>query len=91
MMVKLYVNWENAIILNEKQAEETMKNEYYPSVASRDNFNEWLCENYDYAELFDMNNEDEKKTIRANFMEEMKETAWNDFIADGYEEVSVEI
>lgn len=90
MMVKLYVDWDNGTILNEKQAEETAKNEYYANATSHDSFNEWLSENYSHAELFDMD-EDEKKTVRADFMEEMKETAWNDFIADGYEEVSVEI
>lgn len=90
MMVKLYVDWYNGTILNEKQAEETAKNEYYANAISHDSFNEWLSENYNHAELFDMD-EDEKKTVRAEFMEEMKETAWNDFIADGYEEVSVEI
>lgn len=90
MMVKLYVNWENSTILSEKQAQETAKNEYYNSATSYNNLNEWLSENYSHAELFNLN-ENEKKTIRAEFMEEMKETAWNDFIADGYEEVSVEI
>lgn len=90
MMVKLYINWDNNIILNEKQAEETAKNEYYANATSYDSFNEWLSENYSHAELFDMD-EDEKKTVRAKFMEEMKETAYNNFIADGYEEVSVEI
>ncbi len=90
MMVKLYVDWDNGTILNEKQAQETAENEYYSSATSYDSFNKWLSENYGHAELFDMD-EDEKKTIRAEFMEEMKETAWNDFIADGYEEVSVEI
>lgn len=90
MMVKLYVDWDNGTILNEKQAEETAKNEYYASATSYDSFNEWLFENYSHAELFDMD-EDEKKDIREEFMERMKEVAWSDFIADGYEEVSVEI
>lgn len=90
MMVKLYVNWYSKIILNEKQAEETVKNEYFSSATSCDNFNEYLSENYSCVELFDMG-ENEKKTICAEFMEKMKETAWNNFIADGYEEVSVKI
>lgn len=90
MMVKLYVNWDSGIILNERQVEETVENEYYANATSYDSFSEWLSENYSPASLFDMN-KDEKETIRADFMKEMKETAWNDFIADGYEEVSVEI
>ena len=90
MMVKLYVNWENGIILNEKQVQETVNNEYYNSATSYDSFDQWLSENYSYARVFDMT-EDEKKVIRAKFMEEMKETAWQNFIADGYEKVSVEI
>lgn len=90
MMVKLYVNWENGIILNEKQAQETINDEYYNSATSYDSFDQWLSENYSHARVFDMT-EDEKKVIRAKFMEEMKETAWQTFIADGYEKVSVEI
>ena len=90
MMVKLYVNWENGIILNEKQVQETVNDEYYNSATSYDSFDQWLSENYSYARVFDMA-EDEKKVIRAKFMEEMKETAWQNFIADGYEKVSVEI
>ena len=90
MMVKLYVNWENGIILNEKQVQETVNDEYYSSAISYDSFDQWLSENYSHARVFDMD-EDEKKVIRAKFMEEMKETAWQNFIADGYEEVSVEI
>ena len=90
MMVKLYVNWENGIILNEKQVQETVNDEYYNSATSYDSFDQWLSENYSHARVFDMS-ENEKKVIRAKFMEEMKETAWQNFIADGYEKVSVEI
>lgn len=35
--------------------------------------------------------EDEKRNIRVQFMAEMEEVAWKDFIKDGYEEVYVEI
>lgn len=70
--------------------QETINDEYYNSATSYDSFDQWLSENYSHARVFDMD-EDEKKAIRAKFMEEMKETAWQNFIADGYEEVSVEI
>lgn len=90
MMVKLYVDWDNGTILNEKQAEKTVWDEYYPNATNQDNFNEWLSENYSHVDLFNMS-EDEKKVIHSEFREEMEETAWQDFISDGYEEVSVEI
>lgn len=90
MLVKLYVNWDNGTILNEKQMQETIENEYYPNATSDDNFNDWLSENYTHVGLFYMS-EDEKEGIRADFMKEMEDAAWDDFEADGYEEVSVEI
>lgn len=90
MMVKLYVNWENGTILNEKQVQETVNDEYYNDATSYYSFDQWLSENYSYARVFDMT-ENEKNVIRAKFMEEMKKTAWQNFITDGYEEVSVEI
>lgn len=90
MMVKLYVDWSGGVILSEKQAQETVKNEYYNHAINDYNFNEWLSENYDYIDLFNMG-EDEKEKIRATFMEEMKETAWEYFTNDGYEKVFVEI
>lgn len=90
MIVTLYVNWGDGVILNEKQAEEFVKNEYYADATNNESFNEWLSENYSPAELFDAD-ENEKKTIRAEFAEAMETTMWDDFMADGYEEVSVEI
>ena len=90
MLVNLYVNWDEGIILNEKQAQETIENEYYSNTTSDDNFNDWLSENYTHLDLFYMS-EDEKEAIRTDFMEEMKETTWQNFIDDGYEEVSIEI
>ena len=90
MLANLYVNWEKGIILNEKQAQETIENEYYPNTVSDDNFSDWLFENYSHLCLFYMS-EDEKKGVRADFMKEMEDVAWDDFDADGYEEVSVEI
>lgn len=90
MLANLYVNQEKGIILNEKQAQETIENEYYNNATNYDNFSEWLSENYSSVSLFYMS-EDEKKDIRADFMKEMEDVAWDDFAADGYEEVSVEI
>ena len=92
MTVKLYVNWNKKTILSEKQArEEVTKDEDYTiSVASRDVFNEWLDDRYDYVDLFDMD-EDKKKAIRAEFMEEIEMAAWLNFFDNGYEEISVEI
>lgn len=90
MLVKLYVNWDNGTIFNEEQMQETIENEYYPNATSDDNFNDWLSENYTHVGLFYMS-EDEKEAIRADFMEEMRELAWQNFIDNGYEEVSMEI
>lgn len=90
MMVKLYADWDNGTIINEKRAKENVWDEYYPNATSQDNFNEWLSENYSHVDLFNMS-EDEKKIIQSEFREEMEDTAWQDFLADGYEEVSVEI
>jgi hypothetical protein len=90
MLVNLYVNWKKGIILNEKQAQETIENEYYNNATNHSNFSEWLSENYSLISLFYMG-EDEKEGVRADFMEEMKGVAWDVFAADGYEEVSVEI
>lgn len=90
MLVNLYVNWEKSTILNEKQAQETIENEYYNNATNDDNFSEWLSENYSPVSLFYMN-EDEKKGVRANFMKDAEGIAWDDFAASGYEEVSVEI
>ena len=52
-------------------------------------FNDWLFEKYDHVDLFNMK-EDEKERLRTEFLEEMKETAWQDFL-DRYELASVEI
>lgn len=90
MIVKPYVNWNKGAILNEKQAQETIENEYYSNATNPDNFNKWLSENYSPISLFYMS-ENEKEGIRADFMKEMEDAAWDDFEADGYEEVSVEI
>lgn len=90
MLVNLYVNWKKGTILNEKQAQETIENEYYNSATNYDNFSEWLSENYAHIDLFNMS-ENEKKSVRADFMKEAEGIAWDDFAADGYEEVSVEI
>ena len=40
MLANLYVNWEKGIILNEKQAQETIENEYYNNATNYDNFSE---------------------------------------------------
>lgn len=78
-------------ILNEKQAQETIENEYCNNAINNDRyFEDWLSENYSSVSLFYMG-EDEKKGVRADFMKEMEDIAWDDFAADGYEEVSVEI
>lgn len=91
MMVKLYVDWSGGVILNEKQAYETASNgEHYRAATSDDSFDDWLSVNYSYVDLFNMK-EDEKERLRTEFLREMKETAWQDFLSDGYEEVSVEI
>lgn len=90
MMVKLYANWDNHTILTEKQVEKIVANEYYANATSRDSFNEWLSENYNHGDLFDMD-EGKKRTVRDEFKEEMKEVALDDFIADEYEEIFVEI
>lgn len=90
MLVNLYVNWEKGTILNERQAQETIENEYYNNATSHDNFSEWLSENYSPVSLFYMS-EDEKKSLRADFIKEAEGIAWDDFAADGYEEVSIEI
>ena len=89
MTIKLYVNWDNKTILSEKQArEEVTKDEDYTiTVTSRDIFNEWLCHNYDSVDLFDMD-EDKKKAVHAEFMEETEMEAWLNFFHDGYEEIS---
>ena len=85
MTVKLYVDFSDCVILSEKQAQEIVSNEYY----SDNNFNDWLFEKYDHVDLFNMK-EDEKERLRTEFLEEMKETAWQDFL-DRYELASVEI
>lgn len=90
MLVNLYVNWEKGTILNEKQAQETIENEYYNDATSDDNFSEWLSENYSPVSLFYMD-ENDKEGVRTDFMKEAEEIAWDDFAASGYEEVSVEI
>ena len=90
MMVKLYVNWYNNTIFNEKQAKEIVRDEYFPSATSLDSFDEYLSENYSCVELFDMG-EDEKKAVHTEFMKAIEKATWENFIADGYEEVSVEI
>lgn len=89
MTVKLYVDWSDLVILSEKQAQETVTNEYCSAATSDNNFNDWLFEKYAHVDLFNMK-EDEKERLRTKFLEEMKETAWQDFL-DRYEVASVEI
>ena len=89
MTVKLYVDFSDCVILSEKQAQEIVSNEYYSTATSDNNFNDWLFEKYDHVDLFNMK-EDEKERLRTEFLEEMKETAWQDFL-DRYELASVEI
>ena len=90
MMVKLYVDWSNNLIFSEKEAQELAKNVFSKQVTNDEIFDQWLSNHYCYLDLFNMK-EDEKRNIRVQFMAEMEEVAWQDFIKDGYEEVSVEI
>ena len=89
MMIKLYVDFNDFVILSEKQAQEIVNNEYYSAAISDNNFEDWLFEKYNHVDLFNME-EDEKERLRTKFLEEMKETAWQDFL-DRYELASVEI
>lgn len=90
MLVNLYVNWGSGTILNEEQARETVEDKYYLNTISDDSFNDWLSKNYTHLGLFNIS-ENEKEVIHADFMEEMEGIAWEEFAADGYEEVSMEI
>lgn len=89
MMVKLYVDWRNNLIFSEKEAKELVRNVFSQQVTEDEIFDKWLSNHYCYLDLFNMK-EDEKRNIRVQFMAEMEETVWQDFI-DGYEEVPVEI
>lgn len=90
MMVKLYVDWSNNLIFSEKEAQELARNVFSKQVTNDEIFDQWLSNHYCYLDLFNMK-EDEKRNIRVQFMAEMEEVAWQDFIKDGYEEVFVEI
>ena len=89
MMVKLYVDWSNNLIFSEKEAQELVRNVFSQQVKEDEIFDQWLSNHYCYLDLFNMK-EYEKKNIRVQFMTEMEETVWQDFL-DGYEEVPVEI
>lgn len=90
MLATIYVDWNNGTILNAEKAEEVMQTEYYPAVTDYDHFMEWLSENYTMQDIYEMD-KDEKEEVRAEFLEEMQGKAWDDFLADGYEKVMIEI
>lgn len=80
MKVKLYVNWSDGEILNEKQMESKLKGKALEIAKDEDEFDEWLGERYAISDIFNMG-EKEKAQVRQKWEEECLEYAQDDLIS----------
>ena len=95
MKIKVYVDWKHEEILSEKDYKEfkdrkinEMADEYF-----EDNYelNEFLCDDYNHAELFRMTDE-EKEKVKADWIARCKEYAEETFENEyEYEENVLEV
>ena len=87
MKVKVYVNWDNAEILNKEDYDRMFKKEVAKLMEDRDEFFCWLDDNYDIAEIWEATEADRLK-IRNCWEECCKESVR---INSDYDEVEIEI
>ena len=96
MKIKVYVDWKNKEILNEKEYNEFHDREVN-AIADRYfedkyEFNEFLSDNdYDYADIFNMTDE-EKEEVKAKWKAQCKDNAEEIFGDEyDYDEIELEV
>lgn len=91
MTVKIYIDWGNYDILNEKEAKICCENDYLADKVdlNGDFFCNWLDDNYTSSELFGMT-EAEKEKLLAKFRQHAQDCAWDEFV-DDHEEREIEV
>lgn len=74
MKIKVYVNWDNCTILNEKEFEEIVQRDVNSRENDNDALNEFLEDNYLFSDLFYMVEEEKERVkeewIRTELFEE---------------------
>ena len=88
MTIKMYVNWDNEDILTKSEYEAKIKAEALEMSEEDEAFEDFAEERYHYKELFDLN-EDEKETVKAEFLEWCEGRVEANYYHD-YEEIEKE-
>lgn len=89
--VKLYVNWKDNEILNEKEFDEKIEEETNCRIEDDEIFSKFLAnEFFDFADVFALKDE-EKGEIFEKFKIETKEEVISDLLNGDWEEVEVGI
>ena len=65
MKVKVYVNWRSREVINEKEFEKLVEETFEDYKGDQDYFSEWLADNYEVVQVWEMNEEERIKTIKA--------------------------
>ena len=89
MKVKIYVNWERAEIINEKEFKEKIAEAINTYKTDTFYFNDWLTDNYASSEIWEMSEKE-----RAKLLEEYAEVCqeWAEEEIDGdWEEKEIEV
>lgn len=90
MKIKIYVNWQDEEILQEKDYQKRIEQKTEDYSENKDYFDEFLTdETYSLEQVFNFT-EDERKEIRKRFLEQCKDWA-KDRIENDFEMITLEI
>ena len=91
MKIKVYVNWDNCTILNEKEFEEIVQRDVNHRENDNDALNEFLEDNYLLSDLFYML-EEEKERVKEEWKKDCEEWIRTELFEEGpWEEREIEI
>lgn len=89
MMVKVYVNWYEREVINEKDFKKKVEEATKVYKEDEDFFGEWLSENYSAWDIWVLN-EEQRKEVRNDFLNECERLGVN-YAREDWEENEIEI
>ena len=89
MKVKVYVNWYNREVINEKEFEKKVEETTQDYKEDKCFFDEWLNDHYSANEVWNLN-EEERKEVQKDFLIRCEELGVRD-VREDWEEEEIEV
>lgn len=89
MKVKIYINWFNREVINEKEFEKKVEETTQDYKEDKCFFDEWLNDHYSANEVWNLN-EEERKEVQKDFLIKCEELGVRD-VREDWEEEEIEV